>query len=546
MDTESIHSGYSSHSNISNRHGEQSRRERRKLSSKDSSRSERSVIINTPDGPTQAFPTHNSEPLLKVPTSVAGDEAPSLQDDNWGETTTAVTGTSELSLSQEEVVGLWKGPEDGQGQGCRSYTPLVLGFCVGLLVLATPLAFLVLPAVLWPARLQACGSACEGLFLSVSCKLLILLLAVWAIFLRQASASLPRVCVYRALLATLTLLLTLSYWLFYGVRILDSQDEDYQGIVQFAVSLVDSLLFVHYLAIVLLEIRHLQPCYSLCVIRSTDGETRCYNLGQLSVQRAALSLLEFYYRDFPLHNPALLSASKHRAAKHLAGLKVYIVDGPGNPAGPAEVSGGLQVGGKSRAMISAAARHRDTTHNELYYEEADYDRRVRKRRARLVVAVEEAFMHVRRMQQEEQEASPGDVMDVREAALAIFPSMARALQKYLRTTKRQHCHSMNSIQRHLAFCLKHNMSPKAFLEAYLSPGPTLQYGQERWMAGQWTLVSEAAVTSGLKEGMVFSLRCLDFSLAVAVKSIPYIQMTEEYVDPKSHKFTLCLQSETSV
>ncbi|XP_041739184.1 vang-like protein 1 isoform X2 [Coregonus clupeaformis] len=543
MDTESTHSGYS---NRSNRHGEQSRRERRKLSSKDSSRSERSVIINTPYGPTQASPNHNSEPLLEVPTSVAGDEAPSLQDDNWGETTTAVTGTSELSLSQEEVVGLGKGLEDGLRQGCRRYAPLALGLCVGLLVLATPLAFLVLPAVLWPARLQACGSACEGLFLSVSCKLLILLLAVWAIFLRQAHASLPRVCVYRALLAILTLLLTLSYWLFYGVRILDSQDEDYQGIVQFAVSLVDSLLFVHYLAIVLLELRQLQSCYSLCVIRSTDGETRYYNLGQLSIQRAALSLLEFYYRDFPLHNPALLSASKHRAAKHLAGLKVYTVDGPGNLAGPAGGSGGSQVGGHSRAMISAAARRRDATHNELYYEEADHDRRVRKRRARLVVAVEEAFMHVRRMQQEEQKASPGDVMDVREAALAIFPSMARALQKYLRTTRRQHCHSMDSIQRHLAFCLTHNMSPKAFLEAYLSPGPTLQYGRERWMAGQWTLVSEAAVTSGLKEDTVFSLRCLDFSLAVTVKSIPYIQMTEEYVDPKSHKFTLSLQSETSV
>ncbi|XP_021435014.2 vang-like protein 1 isoform X2 [Oncorhynchus mykiss] len=543
MDTESTHSGYS---NRSNRHGEQSRRERRKLSSKDSSRSERSVIINSPYGPTQASPNHNSEPLLEVPSSVAGDEAPSLQDDNWGETTTAVTGTSELSLSQEEVVGLGKRSEDGLGQGCRRYAPLALGLCVGLLVLATPLAFLVLPAVLWPARLQACGSACEGLFLSVSCKLLILLLAVWAIFLRQARASLPRVCVYRALLAMLTLLLTISYWLFYGVRILDSQDEDYQGIVQFAVSLVDSLLFVHYLAIVLLELRQLQPCYSLCVIRSTDGETRYYNLGQLSIQRAALSLLEFYYRDFPLHNPALLSASKHRAAKHLAGLKVYTVDGPVNPAGPAGGSGGSQVGGQPRAMISAAARRRDATHNELYYEEADHDRRVRKRRARLVVAVEEAFMHVRRMQQEEQKASPGDVMDVREAALAIFPSMARALQKYLRTTRRQHCHSMDSIQRHLAFCLTHNMSPKAFLEAYLSPGPTLQYGRERWMAGQWTLVSEAAVTSGLKEDTVFSLRCLDFSLAVTVKSIPYIEMTEEYVDPKSHKFTLSLQSETSV
>lgn len=88
---------------------------------------------------------------------------------------------------------------------------------------------------------------------------------------------------------------------------------------------------------------------------------------------------------------------------------------------------------------------------------------------RLVVAVEEAFIHVRRMQQEEQKASPGDVMDVREAALAIFPSMARALQKYLRTTRRQHCHSMDSIQRHLAFCLTHNMSPKVSKNEPISP-----------------------------------------------------------------------------
>lgn len=51
-------------------------------------------------------------------------------------------------------------------------------------------------------------------------------------------------------------------------------------------------------------------------------------------------------------------------------------------------------------------------------------------------------------------------MDPREAAQAIFPSMARALQKYLRTTKQQHCHSMESIQQHLAFCITNNMTPK--------------------------------------------------------------------------------------
>lgn len=54
-----------------------------------------------------------------------------------------------------------------------------------------------------------------------------------------------------------------------------------------------------------------------------------------SIQRAALAVLEHYYCDFPVHNPALLSASKSRAAKHLAGLKVYNVDGECSAA-PAE------------------------------------------------------------------------------------------------------------------------------------------------------------------------------------------------------------------
>lgn len=539
MDTESTHSGYSSRSGRSNRHTERNRERHKASSSKDSSRSERSVVINPPDSPSQESPVHNGEPLPGEPAPAAepGEEA---QDDNWGETTTAVTGTSELSVSQEEVVGLGKEIQD-RTESVRRYLPVALGLVVGLVVAATPLVFVLLPAVLWPDRLQACGSACEGLFLSVSFKLLILLMALWALFLRPGRASLPRVDVYRGFLTTLTLLLTMSYWLFYGVRILDAQDDDYHGIVQFAVSLVDSQLFVHYLAVVLLELRQLQPRYSVCVIRSTDGETRHYNIGQLSIQRAALCILEYYYRDFPVHNPALLTASKQRSAKHLAGLKVYNVDAPGNAAG-AQPGNGNQ----SRPMGPAASKRKDSAHNELYYEEADYERRVRKRRARLVVAVEEAFTHVRRMKKEDEQATPSDIMDVREAALAVFPSMARALQKYLRTTRRQHCHSMESIQKHLAFCLINNMSPKAFLEVYLVPAPTLQYGSERWMADQWTLVSEASVTTGLKQGTEFLLKCLDFSLAVTVKGIPYIRLREEYVDPKSHKFLLLLQSETSV
>lgn len=87
---------------------------------------------------------------------------------------------------------------------------------------------------------------------------------------------------------------------------------------------------------------------------------------------------------------------------------------------------------------------------------------------------------------------------------------------------------------------------QAFLESYLAPGPTLQYSRDHWLARQWTLVSEDSLTSGLKDGAIFLLKCVDFSLVVTCRRIPYIQLAEEYIDPKSHKFVLRLQSETSV
>lgn len=82
---------------------------------------------------------------------------------------------------------------------------------------------------------------------------------------------------------------------------------------------------------------------------------------------------------------------------------------------------------------------------------------------RLVVAVEEAFTHIKRLQEDEAASSPKhprEVMDPREAAQAIFAPMARAMQKYLRTTRQQPYHSMESIIAHLQFCITHNMTPK--------------------------------------------------------------------------------------
>lgn len=65
-------------------------------------------------------------------------------------------------------------------------------------------------------------------------------------------------------------------------------------------------------------------------------------------------------------------------------------------------------------------------------------------------------------------------MDPYEAAQAVFPTIARSLQKYLRVTRQQPRHTVETILSHLALCLTHDASPKAFLEPYLSASPVLQ------------------------------------------------------------------------
>ncbi|XP_056298377.1 vang-like protein 2 [Pseudoliparis swirei] len=526
MDNESTYSGYSyksSHSRSSRKHRE--RKDRHRAKSRDSSiRGDKSVIIQAP-----------GEPLLDAE-STRGDD----RDDNWGETTTVVTGTSVDSASNEDLTRLSKDLEDSSPPDCRRYLGPALGAVLSLFALVTPLAFLALPQLLWRDTLEPCGTPCEGLYISLAFKLLILLISTWALFLRPPRATLPRFFVFRCLLLALVFLFVASYWLFYGVRVLEPRETDYRGIVGYAASLVDALLFIQYLALVLLEVRHLQPAFCLKVVRTTDGASRFYNVGHLSIQRAAVWVLDQYYSDFPVYNPALLNLPKSILSKKMSAFKVYNLG---------EENSINNSTGQSRTMIAAAARRRDNSHNEYYYEEAEVERRVRKRKARLVVAVEEAFTHIKRHQEDEGPASspkhPREVMDPREAAQAIFAPMARAMQKYLRATRQQSYHSMESIINHLQFCVTHNMTPKAFLERYLSPGPTLQY-LDTSRGRQWTLVSEEPVTTALRQGQVFSLRRLDFSLVVTVTPLPFLRLGEEFIDPKRHKFVMKLQSETSV
>ena len=106
------------------------------------------------------------------------------------------------------------------------------------------------------------------MLVSLAFKLFTLAVGTWAVFFRRPRATLPRIQIYRALVCTLIVVFLTSFWLFYvrhlvrhnfGMNV--GHKVEYRELVQFALNLVDSLLFVHYLAVLLMELRHKQSEY---------------------------------------------------------------------------------------------------------------------------------------------------------------------------------------------------------------------------------------------------------------------------------------------
>lgn len=499
--------------------------------------------------------SHRSTRSCPTQVKVGGDRRDEVievqilpQDDNWGDNTTAITGnTSERSVSAEDVSRLGRGPGDQETPGglfrCHMWAGTVLTGVLSVTAFLSPVIMVTLPRIeMFEWKVQKCGPECDGLLISFAFKLLILAVASWALFLRRPRATMPRIFILRAVVLAMVFVFTFSYWLFFSVRVFEKRHQDYEltylSIVQFALSLVDALLFIHYLAVILVEVRQLQPQFYVKIVRSPDGQSRSYAVGQLSIQRAAVWMLQKYYQDFPIYNPYLDTLpSRHRKQQQQlqqqSAFKVYDVDG-----GAVDDDGDIPP--RNQTTVLPARR---SGHNDRFYEEHEYERRVRKRKARLVSAAEDAFTHIKRMHDENGPAIP---MDPTEAAQAIFPSMARALQKYLRITRQQPRHTMQGILDHLAECLHYDLSPRAFLEKYLVSAPVLQDDREVRPVQTWALVCDVLLSRPLKPGVSFLLRQGEISLLVSVHALPHFNVTEEIVDPKSNRFVLRLNSETSV
>lgn len=272
---------------------------------------------------------------------------------------------------------------------CQRYLGSITAAVLAVLAVMTPVAMVLLPRMqIVPLRSEQlrCPAECEGLLITLTVKLVLLVLGSWAVFWRPTRATMPRIFFLRTLVLLLVFVTTFAYCLFYGVRVVEQQDQlDYkvnyisisisfviyfwvpgrsragmscnsgrcnsflgwlvwfilwvvsefksqlelifffhsdginkyggcipclpavlfhlstnllqhfcvflfylflfgfiQAIVTFALSLVDALLFVHYAAVLLLEIRQMPPRYYLHVIRSPDGISRGYPIGAVS------------------------------------------------------------------------------------------------------------------------------------------------------------------------------------------------------------------------------------------------------------------------
>lgn len=163
------------------------------------------------------------------------------QDDNWGENTTAITGnTSEQSLSMEDVSN-WPmaGSDGGLRLSCQRYVESTFALALTAAAFFSPLAMVVLPKLgIFAAaferaemagtaaglgrpaqQLLACNAECKGGLVSLAARMVLLALGLWALFLRQPVATMPRIFLFRATALLLVLLATFAYWLFYMVQV---------------------------------------------------------------------------------------------------------------------------------------------------------------------------------------------------------------------------------------------------------------------------------------------------------------------------------------
>ena len=160
---------------------------------------------------------------------------------------------------------------------------------VFILAVLSPIIMITLPKMellgLKHSQLK-CGVGCEGLKISIIFKLILLVLCWWAVQLRSQVTG-PRPDLARTVLSGLVVLLLTVHWSLYLSQL--SPDNrvslQYEAVVDCAGGLVTTLLYLHYLSVLLTILRpRLSPGLALHIVRAEDGQSTHIDLGQVTIQ----------------------------------------------------------------------------------------------------------------------------------------------------------------------------------------------------------------------------------------------------------------------
>ncbi|CAF1035090.1 unnamed protein product [Rotaria sordida] len=485
------------------------------------------------------------------------------QDDNWGETTTITcNGGNEDTLTNNNETSLQINIPNQYIKNLNHYRKrsiMIWYFIIYLLCLIafiSPILFLILPYILIQSDLIIIND--YTLLLTISFKLLFIFIGTLLLLYRRRNIIyLPRINLHEMFFIIILIIIILTYWLYYIFKLLQPNIEIYEKIISMTSTYEDLLLFLLLLVVIILEIKWLYPKWIVKVVRSPDGQTRQYTIGSMSIQEASIYLLEQYYKDFPVFNPWLENVHQTQSRQH-GTLSSKSIGSQSNASTVVTgVNGNRDLG---RSMHG---------YNDRFYDELDYERRVRKRRTKLLSSCEDAFTHVRKCLSEKYGSHVP--MDVREAAQAVFSSMSRSLQKYLRITRQQPYFTRESIISHLSTCLTHNLSPRAFLERYIQTEfqplatllfPALLSTKKHTIEQSWTIICDSqsyinekhqrktiSINQSIYSNLLFVLKqqhAEHITLICTFHQIPRIHLIEKFFDLKQNKFILKLNSETSV
>uniref|UniRef100_A0ABD2VRH4 Vang-like protein n=1 Tax=Trichogramma kaykai TaxID=54128 RepID=A0ABD2VRH4_9HYME len=485
-------------------------------------------------------------------------------EETWTENTTVITENTSDRSTLDEKISTWSSKKNSKRpfQNCISN---MITMAILIVSLISPVIMIIWPKFNYiPENLSilttqqkisysSCNLECKGHLISLIFKIFLLLIGSYIVIGKKNEAFTPRFSIFKTGTILVTLLCTCSFWLFYIVQITDAAKNaitgeiaEYKILVKYAGNFVDTLMLIQLVAVLSNEIIYLKPKFYLKVIRSPDGVSKSYAIGQLSIQRAAVWILEKYYTEFPVYNPYLERLPVSRSSKkHVSSnFKFYNVDEHNDNSTDRCNRNTFK---NDFSSLCSQSRKRDSSHNERFYDENEYEKRVRKRRARLISAAEEAFAHIQRINSDA-ELIDTNLLTPMEAAQSVFPSMARPLQKYLRITRQQPRHTVDAILERLAKCLAQDATPRAFLEHFLVTAPVLSNEKEKLSKYQhWALVCEGELPSrSLTNGCEFQLRQGDIALLCTVYQLPRLFITEKMALPISNKFLLKLNTETPI